>query len=128
LSSRDRQAFNARWLADVNSSFRRSVYDDLAQPRAEDLTELSIGITRSLSQGWEINGTVSAYDSESIEPFSYERRRFALGVNRLFFKAHELRTTSACRARACRRTTRSNSSTPAQLGRGAKGPVSGRAR
>jgi Tfp pilus assembly protein PilF len=85
LALRYRHAFNARWLADVNSSFRRSLYDDLAQPRAEDLTELSLGITRSLNNGWAIEGTVNAYDSESIVPFSYDRSRFALGVNRLFF-------------------------------------------
>jgi len=76
LSSRDRQAFNARWLADVNSSFRRSVYDDLAQPRAEDLTELSIGITRSLSQGWEINGTVNDLGMPSTCVPTYDKIKF----------------------------------------------------
>ncbi len=85
LSLRHRYSFNPRWETDLQGSFRRSSYDDLAQPRDEDLTRLSFGLTRNLSQNWEVSGFVALSDNSSSEPFSYDRSRFSFAVSKTFY-------------------------------------------
>jgi tetratricopeptide (TPR) repeat protein len=85
FSLRYRYSFNARWEADVQGSFRRSSYDDLAQPRDEDLTELSLDLTRNLPQNWAVNGFLSVSDNSSVEPFAYDRSRFSLSISKVFY-------------------------------------------
>lgn len=85
LSLRHRYSINTRWETDIEGSFRRSSYDDLAQPRDEDLTSLSFGLTRNLANDWRINGTVAWYDNSAVAPFSYDRNRFSIALNKVFY-------------------------------------------
>jgi hypothetical protein len=85
FSLRYRYSFNALWNADIQGSFRRSSYDDLALPRDEDLTELSLGLTRSLPRNWEVNGFLAVSDNSSVEPFSYDRSRFSIAISKSFY-------------------------------------------
>jgi hypothetical protein len=85
LSLRYRYLLSARWLADLQASYRHSRYDDLAQPRDENLTELSIGLTRTLPREWEASGSVTLSNNSAVAPFSYDRSRFFLALSKHFY-------------------------------------------
>lgn len=85
LSLRYRRAFATTWETDVSGSYRHSSYDRLAQPRDEDLTELSFGLTRNLARNWEVTGTLALADNSSVVPYSYDRGRFSIAVNKIFY-------------------------------------------
>ncbi len=85
LSLRYRYAVNALWTADLQGSFRSSRYDDLVQPRDEDLTELSVGVTRTLPQNWEVTGFLAVSNNSTVEPFAYDRNRISIAINKSFY-------------------------------------------
>lgn len=85
LSARYRHFFDGGWLADVEASWRDSRYGDLAEPRDEDLRELSVGLTRNLPKGWQVGGELSFGNNDSnVETFSYDRNRMAFGFTKEF--------------------------------------------
>jgi tetratricopeptide (TPR) repeat protein len=85
LSVRYRHFFDQRWLGDVQATWRDSRYGELAQPRDEDLKELSFALTRNLPRSWQVGGEVSFGDNASnVETFVYDRNRMAVGVTKQF--------------------------------------------
>ena len=80
-----RRWFGGAWSAEAAAAFRSSRYDDLAEPRDEDRTELSLALSRDLPAGWQLTGRYLLSDNDSnVEGFGYSRNRVALGVNRVF--------------------------------------------
>lgn len=80
-----RHWFGERWSAEAATAFRSSRYDDLAVPRDEDRSELSLAFFRDLPAGWQLTGRYLLSENDSnAEGFGYSRNRFALGVNRVF--------------------------------------------
>ncbi|MBN1237492.1 MAG: tetratricopeptide repeat protein [Gammaproteobacteria bacterium] len=85
LSVRYRHYFDSRWLADVQAAWRDSRYGDILDARDENLTELSLGVTRNLPQAWQIGGELSIGSNDSnVETFAYDRSRMALGFTKQF--------------------------------------------
>jgi hypothetical protein len=85
FSLRYRLPFSEQWLADMQVSWRDSRYGDLAEPRDEDLAELSVGLTRALPQGWQLGGEVVLANNDSnVETVAYDRNRLSLGLNKQF--------------------------------------------
>jgi tetratricopeptide (TPR) repeat protein len=77
--------FNPRWRADVQGSLRWSDYADSTVPRTEDLKGLSFGLTRTLPGKWEINTSVETSTNSSVDPYSYDRSRFAIAFTKSFY-------------------------------------------
>jgi len=85
LSARYRYSMNPAWEADLWLALRSSKYDDLAITRDEDRTELSLGLLRTLSSGWQVKGRYLWIDNESnYAVFSYSRNRLVLGLTKTF--------------------------------------------
>lgn len=85
LALRYRYPFNAQWTADFEGSFRRSSYDDLATPRNENLTALSIDVTRHLTREWDITASMSLSSNDTVAPYSYDRKQFAFSFGKTFY-------------------------------------------
>ena len=80
-----RHWFGDDWSAEAAAAFRSSRYDDLAEPRDEDRTELSLAFSRDLPAGWQLTGRYLLSENDSnVQGFGYFRNRFAVGVNRVF--------------------------------------------
>jgi tetratricopeptide (TPR) repeat protein len=76
---------NANWTAGIELSLRHSNYDDLIDPRDEDLGEIAIVAARQLSTNWQLTGEYRYSNNDSnISEFSYQRHRASLGLNRTF--------------------------------------------
>jgi tetratricopeptide (TPR) repeat protein len=85
LSLRYQHAFNPRWVGDAQLSFRESRYDELAEPRTEDLTELALALIRTFTNGWQLSGLVSLAANDSAVPtVEYDRNRSSIGVTKQF--------------------------------------------
>ena len=85
LSLRYRYTMSPAWNADVALALRSSAYDDLAVPRDEDLTELSLGLLRTFAGGLLLNGTHRWSDNSSnVDAFTYTRSRISLGLTKTF--------------------------------------------
>jgi hypothetical protein len=80
-----RHDFSPDWSADFEGRYSQSSYDDLATPRDEDLTELSIGATRILSNNWTVNALITTASNDAIAPYSYDRNRFSFGLAKSFY-------------------------------------------
>jgi len=76
---------DAGWSLDVAVTARSSEYDELAEPRDEDLSSLSVGFRKSLGDHWSLSGDYGLSDNATtVEAFDYDRRQFALGLMRTF--------------------------------------------
>jgi tetratricopeptide (TPR) repeat protein len=76
---------DANWTAGAELSLRHSIYDDLIEPRDEDLHEIAIVIARQLSKNWQFTGEYRYSNNDSnISQFAYQRHRATLGLNRVF--------------------------------------------
>lgn len=82
---RYRHSFDSRWAAELDSQFRRSDYGAADVSRNEDLVELGVGLTRTLSERWALEGRVVTSDNDAPEPYSYTRTRFTLSLTATFF-------------------------------------------
>ena len=73
------------WAIDVAVTARSSDYDELAEPRSEDLSSLSVGFRKSLGEHWSLSGDYELSDNATtVEAFDYDRRQVALGLMRTF--------------------------------------------
>lgn len=73
------------WSVEGSAAFRWSRYDDLIEPRDEDRTELLLTLARDLPGDWQLTGQYRLSENDSnISGFSYDRSRFAIGINRVF--------------------------------------------
>jgi tetratricopeptide (TPR) repeat protein len=85
VSIRYRYSMSPAWATDVSLSLRKSAFADLALPRDEDRTELSLGFHRRFSRGWRLNGTYRWSDNRSnVDAFAYTRSRMSLGLTKDF--------------------------------------------
>ena len=83
LSVRYRHDFGAEWVGDAEVSLRESLFDELAEPRDEDLSELSLALTRNLPRGWQVGGALSFSDNDSdVETVVYRRNRVSFGFSK----------------------------------------------
>jgi hypothetical protein len=66
-------------------SLRHSDYDELSEPRDEDLAEIAIVFARQLSKNWQLTGEYRYSNNESnISEFAYQRHRATFSLNRIF--------------------------------------------
>jgi hypothetical protein len=85
LSLRYQHFFDQRWLADIQISLRESRFDQLAEPRDEDLSEVSFALTRILPRGWQLSGVLSHSDNDAnVETVIYQRNRTSFGFTKQF--------------------------------------------
>lgn len=89
--SRNKIGFNYRfspmdgWGYEFGAEYRSSDYDDLVPARTEDLVTLRAGVTRMLTQNWQILAAYRYAENESSDTtFAYERNVMTLAVMRLF--------------------------------------------
>jgi tetratricopeptide (TPR) repeat protein len=76
---------NAHWIAGAELTLRHSNYDDLTEPRREDLGELAIVVARQISRNWQLTGEYRYSNNDSnVSEFSYQRHRATVGLNRTF--------------------------------------------
>ena len=79
------QSLGARWLFDGSVAHRASRYRDLATPRNESLTELTLALRRELRSAWSFDTSYRwADNSANIAQFDYTSRRIGLGISRAF--------------------------------------------
>src|SRR5690606_5172776 len=80
-----RHALNSDWSVEVEGLLRSSRYKRLAEPRDEDLSQLSVSATRDFVSGWQLLGEYRIADNSSdVDLYSYDRNRLMLSLNRLF--------------------------------------------
>lgn len=73
------------WGFEIVGEYRNSEFDDLVLKRTEELTTLRVGITRTLSSGWQMLAQYQFSDNDSTDAvFSYQRNQITLGILRLF--------------------------------------------
>lgn len=78
-------ALTPDWSVEIQGLLRLSRYDRLAEPRDEDLSQLTVSATREFVSGWQLLGEYRiAENSSNVDLFSYDRNRFVLSLNRLF--------------------------------------------
>jgi tetratricopeptide (TPR) repeat protein len=83
--ARLRYSLRPNWLIDLEASLRASSYDDLPEQRDEDLTEITVGVSKSFQSGWRITGAYRWGENDSDDGiFSYDRTRISLGLNKAF--------------------------------------------
>ena len=70
---------------EIGAEFRTTEYDDLVPIRDEDLTKLSLGISRSMVSDWQLLAQYTYANNDSSDPtFSYTRNQFTVGVLKIF--------------------------------------------
>ncbi len=75
----------AGWGFEIRAEFRTSEYDDLVPIRDEDLTKLSLGISRSMVSDWQLLAQYTYANNDSSDPtFSYTRNQFTVGALKIF--------------------------------------------
>jgi tetratricopeptide (TPR) repeat protein len=75
----------AAWTADTALAHRTSRYDEASVPRKERLLDLSFGVNRELRVGWTLTASYRWSDNaSSVDAFSYDAQRVALGLSRSF--------------------------------------------
>ena len=73
------------WSADASAAHRTSQYKEASVPREERLLELSLAARRLLGRDWTFGVEYQWFDNNStVEDFSYDGQRFALGFSRSF--------------------------------------------
>src|SRR5690606_21851538 len=78
-------ALTPDWSVEIQGLLRLSRYDRLAEPRDEDLSQLTVSATREFVSGWQLLGEYRiAENSSDADLFSYDRNRLVLSLNRLF--------------------------------------------
>jgi hypothetical protein len=78
-------ALTADWSLGVQGLLRTSRYEQLAEPRDEDLSQVSVTATREFGSGWQIYGAYRVSENSSnVDLFSYDRNRLVFSLNRLF--------------------------------------------
>jgi hypothetical protein len=85
LALRYRYPFSDRWTADFEGSFRRSSYDDLTNPRDEDLTQLSIDVTRRFDHDFALTASFLTSSNSAVAPYAYDRNQFSLSFGKTFY-------------------------------------------
>lgn len=84
-AARYRRDLGPNWLVDIEISRRRSRYDDLIEPRIEELAEVGLSATRALGDDWLLNAEVELEDNDSkVETVAYRRKRISFGVTKQF--------------------------------------------
>ena len=80
-----RRDFGNTWGVELAGGIRSSDYDDLAVPRTEDLTRLSVALTRTVNEVWLLALQYRYSENDSSDPiFSYERNVITIGFLRTF--------------------------------------------
>jgi len=75
----------AGWGFEIGAEFRTSEYDDLVPVRDEDLTKVSLGISRSMASGWQLLAQYTYANNDSSDPlFAYQRNQLTVGVLKIF--------------------------------------------
>jgi hypothetical protein len=78
-------ALTADWSVGVQGLLRASRYEQLAEPRDEDLSQVSVTATRDFGSGWQLFGAYRVSENSSnVDLFSYDRNRLVFSLNRLF--------------------------------------------
>ncbi len=73
------------WGVEAGIAYRTSDYDDLETPRTEDLTTITVALTRTLAAVWMFALQYQYSENDSNDPeFSYDRNLITLGVLRTF--------------------------------------------
>ena len=73
------------WGYEVGAEYRNSDYDDLNPKRTEDLISLRAGITKMLTQDWQLLVEYLYADNDSSDStFSYQRNRLTVAMMRMF--------------------------------------------
>ena len=76
---------DAGWGYEGGIAARSSDYDDLPEPRSEDLTTAHVAMTRTLRDNWLLSLEIRYSDNDSSDPaFSYDRSQIAIGVVKPF--------------------------------------------
>ena len=82
--SYQRRLFGA-WSADTLWAHRTSRYRDASVPREEKLTAVTIAGRRQLRSDWTFSAEYRwSHNDSNVEAFSYDGRRFAVGLARGF--------------------------------------------
>jgi hypothetical protein len=73
------------WGVEAGIGYRSSDYNDLLLPRTEDLTMISLAVTRTVADVWLLALQYQYSDNDSTDTeFSYERNLITLGILRSF--------------------------------------------
>jgi hypothetical protein len=73
------------WGYEFGAEYRSSDYDDLIPARTEDLVTLRAGISRMLSQNWQVLAAyLYANNDSSDSTFTYDRNLMTLALMRMF--------------------------------------------
>jgi tetratricopeptide (TPR) repeat protein len=76
---------NDRWEIETSLSLRSSDFDDLAEPRGEDLAYIAVGASYRPDDNWLVSARYQYSDNDSSDPvFTYRRNQFTIGFRRLF--------------------------------------------
>lgn len=74
-----------KWSAGVEVALRNSEYDELQEPRDEDLAEIAVLVARDLSPRWQLTAEYRYADNDSnVDVYAYQRHRATLSANRIF--------------------------------------------
>ena len=74
------------WSADAAVAYRRSRYSAASVPREEQLLEATFVARRALGRYWTVGFEYQWFDNDStLEDFTYDGQRFALGLSRSFY-------------------------------------------
>jgi tetratricopeptide (TPR) repeat protein len=85
LSLRYGRPVGAAWMTELQLALKESSFDELAEPRAEDLTELALQATRNFQRSWQLTSGVSLADNASaVSTVVYERTRYSIGFAKQF--------------------------------------------
>jgi len=85
LSVLYRRRLSSGWSGEAGYAYRSSRYEDLATPRDEDWSSVSVTVIRELASGWQLLLRHESSDNDSNDAlYAYDRQRLAVSIGKVF--------------------------------------------